>query len=55
MLVQGVRNLRLADEYECRDILSAFENFDQLALEIADIGLEVVALPALGSPTRRSM
>jgi len=32
------------DERECRDILTAVRNFGQLALEITDIELEVVAL-----------
>jgi len=40
-----VRNLQPADECECRYILTAVENFGQLALEVTDIGLEVVILP----------
>jgi len=31
--------------HNCRYILTAVGNFDQLALEVADIGLEDVALP----------
>ena len=45
MLVHGVRNLQSADECECRNILTAVGNFDQLALEVTNIGLEAIALP----------
>jgi len=45
MLVQRVRNLQPADECECRGILTAAGNFSQLALELNDVGLEVVTLP----------
>ena len=40
-----MRNLQLADECDCRDILIAVGNFGQLALKATDIGFEVVALP----------
>jgi len=36
--------LQPADECEYRDILTTVENFDQLALRVADIGFEVVNL-----------
>ena len=62
MFVQGLRNLQPTDEYECRDILTAERNFGQLALAVADIALEAIALPhfdsekvvivLLGLPTR---
>ena len=47
MLVQRVRDLQPADERECGDILTAFENLSQLALEVANIRFEAVALPHL--------
>ena len=37
--------MQSADEHECKDILTVVENFGQLALEVVDIGLEIVALP----------
>lgn len=45
MLVQGVRNMQPADEYECRDILTAIRNFGRLALEVTDVRVETVLLP----------
>jgi len=45
MFVQGVRNMQLADECECRDVLTAVGNLDQLALDVPDVGLEAVTLP----------
>ena len=36
--------MQLADKYECRDIITAVENFGQLAFEVADVVLEDVAL-----------
>ena len=45
MLVQGVRNLQHADECKCRDIFIAAVNFGQLALKVANIGLEAFSLP----------
>ena len=47
VLVQGVRNLQPAGERECRDVLTAVGDLDQLALEVTDVGFEVVALPHL--------
>jgi len=57
-----VRNLQAAEECKGRDILIAIGNFGQLALKIAYIGLEDVAMPhfngekvvvvLLGLPTR---
>ena len=40
-----MRNLRRADECECRDILTFEENFGQLALEVTNVGLEAIILP----------
>ena len=40
-----MRNLKPADECECKDILTAIENFSHLALEVADVGLKAVTLP----------
>ena len=39
-----MRNKQPIDDCECRDILIAVENFGQLALEAADVQLEVVPL-----------
>jgi len=47
MFVQGVRDLQPADECECMDILTAVGYLDQLALEVADVRFEAVALPHL--------
>ena len=33
------------DECECREILTAVENFSQLVLKVADIELEAITLP----------
>jgi len=44
-----VRDLQLADKRECRDVLIAVGDLGQLALKVADIILEVVALPHLDS------
>ena len=49
MFVHWVRDLQLADECECRDVLTAVGDLSQLALEVADVGFEVVALPHLDS------
>ena len=35
------------DECECKDILTVVGNFVQLALKIADVGLESITLPHL--------
>jgi len=40
----GVRNLQPADECKCRGILTAVGNFGQLALKVANVKLETVAL-----------
>jgi len=40
-----VGDLQSADERECRDILTAVENFGHLDLEVAGVGLEIVTLP----------
>ena len=37
--------MQLADECECRDVLTAVGNLDQLALDVPDVGLEAVTLP----------
>jgi len=37
-----VRDLQTANERESRDILTAAENFGQLALKVTDVGLEAV-------------
>ena len=42
-----MRNLQLADEHECRDILTTIGNLGQLALKVLNVGLEVVTLPHL--------
>jgi len=47
MFAQGMRDLQSADEYKCRDILTAVGDLDQLALKVAYVGFEVVALPHL--------
>jgi len=39
--------LQPADECKCRDILIAVENLNQLALEVADVGFEIVTLSHL--------
>ena len=47
VLVQGVRNLQVTDEHECRNVLTAVGDFDELALKEADVGLEDITLPHL--------
>ena len=47
VLVQGVRDLQLADECKCKYILTAVGNFGQLDLEVANIRLEVVTMSHL--------
>jgi len=47
VLIQGMRNLQSADERECRDLLTAIEDFDELDLEEANVRFETVALPHL--------
>ena len=47
MFAQGVRDLQLADERECRDVLTTAGDLGELALEEADVGFEVVTLPHL--------
>ena len=44
MLAQRVRDLQPADECECRDVLTAVGDLSQLALEVTDVGFEVVVL-----------
>jgi len=39
--------LQPADECECRDIFTAIWDLGQLALEVADVRFEAVALPHL--------
>ena len=43
-LYREVRDLQSTDEHECRYIFIAIENFGKLALEVADVRLEVIAL-----------
>ena len=45
VFVQGVRDLQPADERECGDVLIAVEDLGQLALKVANIRFEDVALP----------
>ena len=47
MFVQGMTNLQLADECECRDVLTTVGDLDQLALEVADVRFEAITLPHL--------
>ena len=47
VLVQGVSDLQSVDKYEYRDILTAVRHLGKLAMEVADVGLEVVTLPRL--------
>ena len=47
MFVQGVTDLQLADECECRDVLTTVVDLGQLALKVTDARFEVVALPHL--------
>ena len=47
MFVQGVRDLQLADECKCRDILTPVGNLVQLALKIYNVGFEAVTMPHL--------
>ena len=42
MFVQGVRTCSPLMKCEYRDILTAVGSFGQLALEVADVGLEVM-------------
>jgi len=49
MFVHGVRDLQLADECQCRDILTEVGDLGHLALKVADIGFEVVAISHLYS------
>ena len=42
-----VRDLQSIDECECKDIFTTVGNLGKLALEIADVRLEVVILPHL--------
>ena len=44
-----VRDLLPADECECRDVLTTVRDLGQLALKIADVRFEVVALPHFDS------
>ena len=44
-----MRYLQPVDECECRDILTVVGNLGQLPLEVADVGLEVIALPHFDS------
>ena len=37
------------DECECRDVLTAVGDLGQLALDVVDVGFEVVVLPFLDS------
>jgi len=41
--------LQPADEYECRDVLTAVGDLVQLALEVVDVGFEVVTMPHFDS------
>ena len=47
MFVQELRDLQLAEECECRDVLTAVGDLGQLALEVADVRFEVVTLSHL--------
>ena len=47
MSVRLVRDLQPTDECECRDVLTATGDLGELALDVADVGLEAVALPHL--------
>ena len=40
-----MRDLPPTDESERRDILNAVGNFGKLAMEVVDVGLEIVILP----------
>ena len=40
-----MRDPQSADERGCRYIFTTVENFGKLASEVADVGVEVVALP----------
>ena len=47
MFVQGVIDLQFIDEHECRDILTAIKDLVPLAMEVADVRFEAVALSHL--------
>ena len=49
MLAQRVRDLQPADECECGDVITAVGNLGQLALKVANVKFEVVALPHFNS------
>ena len=42
-----MRDLQLADECECRDVIPTVGNLGQLTLKVADVGFEAVALSHL--------
>ena len=44
-----MRDFQLVDKRECREVLTAFGNLGQLALKVANVRFEVVALPYLDS------
>jgi len=47
VFVQGVGDLQLADECECRDVLTTVGDLGELALKEAGVRFEAVALPHL--------
>ena len=47
MFVQGVRDLQLTDERECRDVHTIVGDLDQLTLEESDVGFGAITLPHL--------
>ena len=47
ILLQEARDLQSADEREYGDVLIAIGDLGQLALEVADVRFEVIALPHL--------
>jgi len=47
MFIQKVRDLQPVDERKCKDVLIAVGDFGQLALEVANVRFEAVALPHL--------
>ena len=49
VIVQGMRDLHPTNEHERGDVLTTVGDFGQLALEVADIRFEIVALPYLDS------
>ena len=49
VLVEGVKDLHLADERECEDILTEIWDFSQLVQEVSDARFDIVVMPHLDS------